>query len=315
MSNTSSNTSANPTAPIDLTKNTNNVCNLKCSYSFNYAPTNLRITNKGKYISFKVDDTTMPPVIYNDQNYNVQEVRLYHPSLHTYAGGSTTDAELIILHTNTTNTQKLLVCIPIIKSGTTTSESANYFDSILTEIQRTANSYGQQTVYNQPTFTLGKFVPLKPYYSYSGTLPWNPYNGNYNYIVFLKEDAITMTTQAYNVLKQVTEEHGITTAANPREVFYNASGPVPPNRGEIYIDCQPTGDDGEILVPMKLDAGGLMDNEFLRKLFNFTLVKIFIGALVMLLIWKLSIKIIDGIASHSARMASAVINNATKVNI
>jgi hypothetical protein len=308
-------TTPSPTAPIDLTKNVNNVCNLKCSYSFSYAPTNLRITNKGDYISFKVDETTMPPVIYNDQNYNVTEVRLYHPSLHTYSGGSTTDAELIISHVNTANTQRLLVCIPIIKSGTSTAESANYFDSILTEIQRTANSYGQQTVYNQPTFSLGKFVPLKPYYSYTGTLPWSPNNGSYNYIVFQKEDAITMSTQAYNVLKAVTNSHNINTKSNPQDVFYNASGPVPPNRGEIYIDCQPTGDDGEILVPMKLDAGGLMDNEMLRKLFNFTLVKIFIGALIMIIIWKLSMKVINSIASHSARMASVAINNAQKVNI
>ena len=307
---------ANATAPLDLIGNTDNICNLKCAYSFNYAPTGLRITNQGNYLSFLTDDANSPPVIYNDQNYNVKEVRLYTKSLHTWSGNQA-DAELVISHTNTTSTNKLLVCIPVTKSSTTTADSALFFDFIMAETQRTATSQGQQTVYNNPTLTLGKFIPLKPYYSYSGTLPWTPCDGKYSYIVFKKGDAITMSPNAYNILRSlIPSPHNIRTSnQNTGSIFYNASGPTPPSVGEIYIDCQPTGDDGEVLVPAKPDSGGVLDNELLNKIFNFTLVKLLVGVLVMLLIWKMAMKAITGIASHASKAASVVINNAGKVPV
>ena len=303
---------ANATAPINLTKNTENVCNLKCSYSINYGTTSLRITNQGNYLSFKVDDANTPPVLYNGQNYNVTEVRLYCKSLHTYAGKQA-DAELVIVHSNTTFTGGLLVCVPIAQSSTTSAECAVLFDFILAEIKRTAASRYSQTVYNNQTLTLGKFIPLKPYYSYTGTLPWTPCNGNYDYVVFDKEDAITMSPQAYKTLLTVIPSpNNIQPKSNPSSVFYNENGPTLPNVGQIYIDCQPTGEDGEILVPARVDTAGVLDNELLKRIFNFTMVKLLVGVLVMIVIWKLAMKIIDGIASSSARIASAVVNTASK---
>ena len=293
-----------PTAPIDITKNTSGECNLKCSYSFNYAPTNLQITNQGYYLSFTVDNTMTPPVIYNDQNYNVQEVRLYYPSLHTYAGKNA-DAELIILHSNTYSTKQLLVSIPVNRSSTATSDSSTFFDSILSEVQRTANSQGQQTVYNNPTLSLAKFVPMTPYYSYTGTLPWSPYDGTYDYVVFSIENAIAMSDQSTYVLSEVIAPSSSIIRDNPYDIFYNSTGPVPQTTGEIYIDCQPTGDNGEVIMPAKVASGGIIDNQTMKSLFNNSLVKMLIGALIMIVIWKLSMKIINGIASHSAKVSMA----------
>jgi len=286
------------TAPIDLSTliTDGNVCDLKCSYSFTYAPTHLQITNKGDYLSMIVDKTTAPPVIYNNQNYNVQEVRLYQPSLHTYSGGTHADAELVILHNNTFSTKNLLVCIPIIKSSTTTADSAYFFDQIITEVRKTANREGQQTVYNNPTFSLGKIVPMTPYYSYTGTLPWSSSTDVYDYIVFKIENAATMSPQALTGLKAVTNANQIKTVVSPYDVFLNSKGPVPPyTDGDIYIECQPTGDDGEVLVPARLDTGGILDNQMLKLLFNFTLMKFFIGALVMVVIWYGATKIIRAV--------------------
>ena len=303
---------ANATAPIDLTKNTENACNLKCSYSFTYTPTNLQIMNQGNYLSFKIDQTNIPPVVYNDQQYNVQEARLYCKSLHTYAGQQA-DAELVIVHTDMKSINNLLVCVPIVKSSTTTAECAELFDYIMSETQRTANSRGQQTVYTSPTLTLGAFVPMKPYYSYTGTLPWTPCNGDYNYIVFHKDDAITMSPQAYKaLLALIPYPNNIQSKSNPDGVFYNATGPTPANVGEIYIQCQPTGADGEILVAARTDSAGVLDNALLKRIFNFTLVKLLIGVLVMLAIWKIAMKAINGIASHSAKIAAAGIKAASK---
>ena len=307
---------ANATAPIDLTRNTENICNLKCAYSFTYAPTSLRINNKGNYLSFLTDDANTPPVVYNDQNYNVTEVRLYCNSLHTWAGKQT-DAELVIVHANTKSTGYLLVCIPIVQSSTSTADCTTQFDFILAETQRTANRQGQETVYNNPTLSLGKFIPMTPYYSYSGTLPWTPCNGDYDYIVFRQSDAIAMSPQAYKTLLAVIPSpNNIMPSSNPTtSIFYNEKGPTPPNVGEIFIDCQPTGDDGEVLVPAKADTAGVMDNELLKRLFNSQILKLLIGVLVMLAIWKLAIKLIHGIAFNSARAASGVINNANKLPV
>ena len=292
-----------PTAPIDITKNTDGICNLKCSYSFNYAPTNLQITNQGSYLSFKVDNTMTPPVIYNEQNYNVQEVRLYYPSLHTYAGKKA-DAEFIILHSNTNSTKQLLVSIPVIKSSTSTSDSSTFFDLILINVQNTANSWGQQTTYNNPTFSLAKFVPMTPYYSYIGTLPWSPYNGTYDYVVFSMDNAIAISIESMSVLKQVIAPTNSEIQVNPYDIFFNSVGPIPPTKGEIFIDCQPTGDDGEVIMPVKPSSGGIIDNQTMQKLINNNMVKILIGALIMIGIWKLSMKIINGIAGHSAKVSA-----------
>lgn len=299
-------------APLIIVKNTqaDKICNLKCSYKFDYAPTNLQIMNRGNYLQWKVDEVNTPPVIYNDDFYNVLEARIYWTSIHAYLNDSTSepvyaDAELVIVHVNRKNTEQLMVCVPITQSSTTTADSAMFLDYIMTEVARTAPSKGQQTSYNKSTFSLDKFVPKKPFYSYNGTLPWPPENGSFNYIIFDKEDAITMSTNAYNVLKQVITENDIealSTEIADTELFYNPNGPIPPNADEIYIDCQPTGDDGEILVPAKLDSGGILDNELLKRMWNFTIVKIFIGGLVMIILWVLANKILNGIAKSASKV-------------
>ena len=309
-----------PTAPLNIVKNSqaNNICKLKCAYQFSYAPSNLQIANNGTYLTLKFDKSNLPPVVYNDQNYSVYEGRLYSPSIHTYGTEKKkADAELLIVHTNNESTRNVIVSIPIKASSTTTAPCATLFDFILAEVHRTASSNGQQTIYNSPTFTLNKFVPTKPYFSYSGTLPWTPQNGVYDYVVFDMPDAITMSTSAYNMLtgnspngvsitSGVIRPHSILAldaTANPRGIYYNPTGPTPPNQGEIYIDCQPTGDDGEVLVAARVDSGGLLDNQTLKKAWDKSVVKLIVGVIVMLIIWKLATKFINGIAANSARMA------------
>ena len=88
------------------------------------------------------------------------------------------------------------------------------------------------------------------------------------------------------------------------DIFFNSVGPIPPTKGEIFIDCQPTGDDGEVIMPVKPSSGGIIDNQTMQKLINNNMVKILIGALIMIGIWKLSMKIINGIAGHSAKVSA-----------
>ena len=313
-------------APLIIVKNTqaDKICNLKCSYKFDYEPTNLRIHNFGWLLWFMVDEVNSPPVIYNDDFYNVSGVFLVWKSLHAYLNDSTSepiyaDAELLINHTNRKGTKQLFVCVPIKISSTTTADSALFFDQILTEVSRTAPSSGQSTVYNKTNFSLDKFVPNKPFYSYKGTNLGSE-SGEIDYIVFDKEHAITMSPNAYNVLKKVMHKQEYFQARPDTSVesrlFYNPNGPISPTAGEIYIDCQPTGDDGEILVPAKLDSGGILDNELLKRMWNFTIVKIVIGALVMIILWMLASKILNSIAKSASKVdAGRAIKEASKGNI
>jgi hypothetical protein len=279
----------------------------------------------------ETDEVTMAPVIYNDEYYNVETVLLFSPSIHTY-NGKRADAELVIFHMNTTWTKKLMVCVPIKQSSTSTSDSATFLDMIMLEIGQNAPSTGQHTTYNSPTFTLNKLIPMRPYYSYTGAnLLWNPIFGGkcygvnqpadslgrpvepepfaaeIDYIVFHLDDAITMSPEALRTLQKVipypTQIQSIDQSYNPGGLYYNPNGPVPQSTGEIYIDCQPTGDDGEILVAARMDSAGMLNNQMLKKIWNYTFMKIIVGALIMLMIWKLSMRAINGIASNSARMS------------
>jgi carbonic anhydrase len=287
------------TAPIDIQKNTNKICSLNCSYSFTYTPTTLRLTNEGTYLLWQVDKANMPPVVYNAQNYEVVEARLYRPSLHTFAG-TQADAELIINHTSTKGNGKLLVCIPITVSSTSTTESVTYFDQILTSANLYANNSDKPTMtYDKPSFTLGKFVPMKPYYSYSGTLPYEPYTGEYNYVVFHKDAATNMSPAAFNLLKGIISTQTIPVQSSPSGgVFYNNTGPVSSISGDIYIDCQPTDSSGEVFVSMNASTGEIVSSEDLKKILNDNmLLKLVIGSVLMFVIWKLGYKIINALAT------------------
>jgi hypothetical protein len=153
---------------------------------------------------------------------------------------------------------------------------------------------------------------MKPYFSYNGTLPWKPCNGAYDYIVFNIDNAIHMSSIALSTLKQVTAEQTRTLSTiNDGGLFYNANGPTPRSQGSIYIDCQPTGDDGEVLVSLKPDSGGLLDNPVVAQLLSNTLVKLGIGGVIMVCIWILSSKVITALATRGS--GKAVVNTAATI--
>ena len=297
------------TAPLNIVRNlqTEKLCKLKCSYQFKYAPTNLQITNVGNYLLLQTDEVAIPPVIYNDQNYNVSGAIIVQPSLHKF-NGEHAEAELIVPHVNASGTNQLWVCVPIKSSSTTTDSSAAFFDLIIAEIKKTAPSSGAKTTFTNSTFSLNKFIPMAPYFSYKGTnisrsnCRRNSSGSAIDYIVFHADNAITMGLSAMASLKRLipnTQQFGtaVEESENPDGVFYNPSGPISPNQGDIYIDCQPTGDDGEVLVPTRQETTGLLNNSILRELMSSQLVEIIIGAIIILVLWKLMSKIVRGITS------------------
>ena len=291
------------TWPINITVNKDSKCNLQCSYSFSYPPTSLKIYRYGP-IYLIPDDTVQPPVIYNNNNYNVQAIYIFRPSLHKFAGVSA-DAEMIIVHYSEKSPKALLVCIPITKSSTSTTEATTFLDLIGLEISRTGTGSDGETVFNNPTFTLNKFVPMKPYISYSGS------NGSeestMDFIVFQKENSVYMSVATFNILTDDTKGSALWPAFNylrvvnkseTSAIFYNSTGPVVRAGDSIYISCQPTGADGEILTQLLPNSSQMVDRLSVKAATNNLFVKVITGTLLMIIIWKLSIKIIRGVSGN-----------------
>jgi carbonic anhydrase len=295
----------NSTAPIDITNNYDSTCDLKCEYTFKYPLTTLTLSNKGDYIYMTPEMSISPPVTYNANAYQVKEIRLYRNSLHTYAGQNA-DAELIIVHNNISGNGELLVCVPIMKSGTSgssnTSGSSSMFDALISEMTKTANSVGQQTVFNNASFTLDKLVPMKPFFSYTGSLPYSPCSGSsYNYIVYNIDHAITMSKSAYKAFSKMIGVSQSQIQSGKGGLYYNKKGPKSSqgNEDEIYIECLPTGSSTEkILVEIDKSPESLF-NFNISDAMNNGVVQILIGVILIVGIMEGGRRVLKNITTNN----------------
>lgn len=263
---------ANATSPIDLIKINASDCKLKCELSFKYPISSITGRNNSEYLSFSFDQQQTMPVLFNKEKYYVESMRLYRPSLHTF-NGSRTDAELVIKHNHLAGTNNLLVCIPIISQ----SNNIDTIDKIISQMGEKANSEGGTANINLPSFSLQNVLPKKPYYYYNGTLPYSPCNGNYEIVVYDKQDSLQITKRSLDLLKSLIREskYGIKNAKNG--YFYNKKGPstsLETGEDDIYIECHPTGEDGEILVPKSKKSLGVDYGDTMRNILQSTIFKI-----------------------------------------
>ena len=287
-------TCPNATAPVNIVNNPEFICDLKCEYSFKYPLTSLNVANRGDYLSLKTDPANSPPVTFNANKYGVTEMRIYQPSLHTYSGKPAA-AELIILHSGVVSQGNLLVCVPIVLGSSSTSnpDSASLLDLIISEVAKTATSAGSKTSVNIPSFTIDKFVPVKPYFSYSGTLPYSPCNGEYDYVVYSQDNGafLSITALAFTSLQQIISANSYTRQSNSAGVFYNKNGPTNSagsGKGDIYMECLPTGSEGEALVPLTRNSAELFNGASVKQFIvtNSWIFKILVGVLIVFVLLK-----------------------------
>lgn len=288
-------TCPNATAPVNIENNTGSICDLKCEYSFQYSNSSLNVANRGDYLSLKTDPSNNPPVTFNANKYDISEIRLYQPSLHAYRGKSAA-AELIIVHSGVSSQGNLLVCVPIVLGSSSTSnpESSSILDLIISEVAKTANSAGTKTSVNIPSFSVNKLVPMKPYFSYTGTLPYSPCSGQYDYIVYSQDSGafLAITEPAYTSLQQVISANSYSRQPNRGGVYYNKNGPTNSVGGagnDIYIECSPTGSEGEVLVPLTKNSEELFNTETIKQFFknNSWMTKVLIGLVIVVVLVKL----------------------------
>lgn len=236
----------NSNAPDINNKNIAGKCDLKCKYIFQYNTSACVATNKGDYISLSYDNTSNPPVIYNDNGYNVKEVRLYSPSIHTY-NGEKVDAELIVVHSSITGLNPLLVCLPV-KVNDVDLIDASILSAIIKTIANNAPNKDETTNVNIQTYNLNNFIPYKPYFSYTGNLIYQPCDSEINYILFSpNEKYINISSNALEILQTVTTRHKYVVSKNPSKLYFNETGSKPyTSNSNIYIDCQPVTTENDI---------------------------------------------------------------------
>jgi carbonic anhydrase len=272
----------NATAPIDISiSNIKGKCNFKCSYIFSYKNSSCTATNRGDYISLSYDKSSNSPVLYNAVGYDVQEIRLYTPSLHSF-NGSKTDCELIIVHSSNMGSNPLLVCIPI-KKNNSTSVSSMFFTNLINTMSTSAPSEGETANVNVSKFNLSSFVPRKPFFSYTGSEPYQPCSTVVDYIVYSPlESSLEMSSNSFDTLNKIITNNVYDIKKGPN-LFYNEKGPGNnSNTDDIYIDCQPVGssnDTTEVFVDMNGNSGFNVNDIKNNKFF-----KIFVGTLLFIFI-------------------------------
>jgi carbonic anhydrase len=286
-------------APINIINNEKSrslTCSMKCNYVPNYANSPTSVKNNGNYLSFSYDNSTCK---YNAKTFSVREIRLYHPSLHEY-DGERANAELIIVHSYAS--EFLLVCVPIIIGGATSSASLA-FSKIMPKIKSLKINDPPTSI---PTinFNLTNFVPNVPFYSYKGTAPYAPEcnteKQNYNYVVFTKSNGgflnmnskdFTTLTKTMSVTSYPSNDAPGAVVKSGTEYFYNKNGPASSltfNNDDIYIDCSPTSESKEEVltdVPIDSDADSLAKvdpmSEFLNSKYTIFFLKMFVISLII----------------------------------
>lgn len=297
----------NSTSPVNI-PTTATTCSLKCEYSHNYPSSELNVTNNGDYISLKMNPIQNSPVEYGNSSYDVEEVRIYKQSLHSYVG-EFADAELIIIHRNNMGSEKLFVCIPLMMARDTVNDNSIALDNVLSEAGKRANSVGKQTQVNLASFNLNKFIPKKPFIIYNGTLPFSPCvnKTTVNYVVFGKQDAIKITPSSMSLLNNLIKNHNYRVKEDPKSgFFYNRNGPKSgtSSNEDIYIDCKPTGSDGEILVPTA-SAWAISADSMNLNAVNVAFA-VFIGCLIMYILIKLVNTLFSSIGGGGAKIPAKV---------
>lgn len=232
MSNQESTTSSLNISSSNVSGN----CDLKCAYNFNYPNTTLVAYNRNIFIDLACEPTNTPPVTYNTEKYNVQNIMIISPSLHEY-NGNQAPGEICITHTPVLGGIDLVVFIPLYQS-TNSNTATTLFTEIITDVASSAPSEGESTNINLSNFTLQDVVPLKPFYSYYS----NQEGTKSNAIVFGINNGIPLTQETLTTLTNIITPYPNTVPNT--DLFYNKGGPNVSGSGigdGIYISCNPTG--------------------------------------------------------------------------
>lgn len=258
-------------------KNIAGKCDLKCSYNFKYSESNSTAKNNGIMINLTYDSTSIPPVIYNNEKYNVGNISIVSPSIHIF-NGSTKPGEIIITHNPVKGGNTLEVCIPFTTSSES-SKSSQIITNIIKKIATNAPSEGDSTNLNISNFNLENIIPRKPFFAYS--------QEKTDYIVYGDLDSIPLSSTTISTLQKIIKPFPVKTQGG--NLFYNSKGPTSGVQiGDgIYISCKPTGSSKELTsveydknISTAIDFSNIFENSTFR-----TILIILIGCIIFIIIF------------------------------
>ncbi len=224
-------------------------CSLKCNLFYNYKDSPNIQVSKGPtvnsysylYITSTADfGASRNSVLYNSIPYNVTDIYMYNSGIHKFSDTISIPIEIVIKHRSSNNTY-LYICIPV--SSTDSNTSTNLIDNIITTYDASPN--GQ--LYIQ-SLNLNYIIPKSPYFTHTGKYR-NEDGPNDVYIVFPSNSFYInqQTLDKFTTLCSNSFDLGTTSAIT---LYENDKGTTEngfSGEGQIYIDCQPTDSEGEIV--------------------------------------------------------------------
>lgn len=241
--------------PINIVRQQTDRCNLKCKLWYNYGNSSCLIRNSKDQLIITYDGAS--DVMFNSVPYKPTEIRIFKPSIHSY-DGVYAEAELIIAHSGGRN--GLLICIPITISG---SSSPTKGTTIVEDIIKNTTDSTEAMTLNIQDFNANNLIPKSSYFSYVGPLPYGECQPiqNAQYVVFhQKHGSIIVGQESIDNLGKLIHDAYI--PIHEGKSFFNEKGTIEngfAGDGQIYIDCQPTDEDSEVVYqeattkPMNLE--------------------------------------------------------------
>ncbi len=314
-----------PNGPFNI-KHTSAVCRGKCKFTYNFTKSGVKVTNKGEYIEIKYTDsktseakytnTSTPTCSSTEEEHDliVNEIRIYRKSLHLY-NDQHADAEMILVMNSTSAGRNLLVSFPITTQNGTLANASQELGTIITYLNSVGHDIDEGgTVGNGFQINLNNFIPSgKGFYAYTAISPWNTSICCIDYIVYDKNDiAISLSNSTMSILNNLINENTIVATTltdeikNDSSYAYNSIGATRQDSGDtIWIDCNPTGSDGNVLVDQnKIDLNsnnpfgmysGINQDKYEKYKHIFIVIAIVIGVCILMLLLKLVLpKIIFG---------------------
>lgn len=255
-------------APVNITSDVmrkeDRACSSTCNFSYQYNTSTCNVFHKGSYLHIPYDSGSggIYPAKYNGVDYKVDHIHVYQPSLHRY-DGALADAELLAYHSSADG-RNLIVSIPINVGNGSGKQSSDIMNTILQNLPGKSSSSGKY-ISDVNNFNLGNLIPKEGFFTYVGRHLLPQFTGTYNYIVYHKKDAILVYRDSLTSLTDMSRSSSITKTEPisennmPKNLYYynkqganNAKG-----SGDIYIKCNPTGEDGTVLYQQSSNNGEL----------------------------------------------------------
>jgi hypothetical protein len=184
-------------------------------------------------------------VMYNSTVFKIgtsNAISIYVGGIHRFGSPATRPPlEMVIQHKSTQNNSELYLCIPIYPSG---GSSMNPVETLITTYFPAKNV----STVNVNNFNLNFVIPKSTFFVHTGAYH-STTSSNAIYVVFPK-NTLNLSDAAIKLMTNTMTPYTKVTARN-RQLLQNIKGTTIngfSGDGQIYIDCQPTDSEGEIVI-------------------------------------------------------------------